>query len=371
MMVSQHIEVLALELWTRSLRIGRSASKFSMMGFRGRRHTHGFTMIELLVCLAIIAVLIALLLPAVQSAREAARHTVCRNNLKQIALALHLYHDTHQKLPAIESHVLIDNTNSSFSLGWTVSILPMLDQQAQYQFITQQKSEPGGLWAKYYDVDFWRPGTPVFTCPSDWVSVSTTSSNTYHHPLNYKTNSGDVVANSDSWTEPRSPFGRIDAFPLTRITDGLSHTAFLSEMVLGVADRKHPFDGKARELSNWPVVPLLSSCYDAIGPDGKMTTATPFDGPWATSQFVVNLEESTVKFAMRPNGPRCYPYIATASSRHPGGVMVALCDGSVRFVSERIDAGDQRAQAARSGPSPFGVWGALGSCNAAEIVGEY
>ena len=147
------------------LRLERIYFMSPNLAARSRRRT-GFTLIELLVVIAIIAVLIALLLPAVQQAREAARRTQCKNNLKQIGLALHNYESTHSTLPSFYSY----GAANSGSYSVQAQLLPYMDQASMHNLIDfslkpQVGCCPGDVPASL--VSIVRTRLPVFLCPSD------------------------------------------------------------------------------------------------------------------------------------------------------------------------------------------------------------
>src|SRR3984893_10986424 len=129
-----------------------------------RRFTRGFTLVELLVVIAIIGVLVALLLPAIQAAREAARRTQCRNNLKQLAIALHNYHDARKILPPSIEIAFNERPESTvkYISNWIIMVLPYMEQQNVYdQFnFTKYTSDPINRLARGADI-------PSLQCPSD------------------------------------------------------------------------------------------------------------------------------------------------------------------------------------------------------------
>lgn len=234
----------------------------------------GFTLIELLVVIAIIAILIALLLPAVQQAREAARRTQCKNNLKQIGLALHNYHDTFTALPS-GSIVLLNSAGTTYyGHGWTwhASILPYLDLAPMYNSIQGPNdggmgSEQGGTTSPKQQLAG-QTVLSVFWCPSQPDVTYGTQKGGYS-PSNYNGNMGTLIGyNGDncyggSVTDAagmRAPGGCMNANGVFYISssvrfrdviDGLSNTIFVSEVIDsggeasllggGGSDRKHCF----------------------------------------------------------------------------------------------------------------------------------
>src|SRR5262249_47931835 len=138
------------------------------------RSHRAFTLIELLVVIAIIAVLIALLLPAVQQAREAARRSQCKNNLKQIGLALHNYHDSFGKLP-LNRHSGRNLPAQFGSLGWTAMILPYIDQAPLYSTINFSDQTGNLVNGVQVNIDARRKIIPVLNCPSNVQPATATN----------------------------------------------------------------------------------------------------------------------------------------------------------------------------------------------------
>lgn len=297
----------------------------------------GLTLIELLIVVAIIALLAALLLPAVQQLREAARRTECRNHLRQLALALHAYEGAHGTYP-INTSFTHDVGPQSESRSWLQCVLPYLEQRNLYGNIDPGLSiEDNRKWAEY--------SVPVFVCPSDahdgrldrradvpedWVLGVT----------NYKACAG----NNWNWGQfvfswPRGRFanshdglnegngliceGRQGAV-ITRpqnVRDGLGNTFAIGETVAG--------------WTKW------AWWYSQNGTTA--TTAIPlnFHPPW-----VSHMEDNIVDWHHN------YGFM----SRHQGGAHFAMVDGSVRFVSENINRD---------------VYHALGSIDGGEVVGDF
>ncbi|MFM9963655.1 MAG: DUF1559 domain-containing protein [Planctomycetaceae bacterium] len=195
-------------------------------------HRSGFTLIELLVVIAVIAILIALLLPAVQNARESARRTQCRNNLKQFGLALHNYADAHRVLPPGYLYKS-DPVGNSMGFGWGALILPMLEQgslQRQFNF-----ERP--VWDNANTAARMRH-LPAFLCPTDPISenefVSMGGPPAEQYAMGcYVANFGppDLDANQE---QRDGVFSRNSATQLGQITDGLSQTLFVGERVNGL-----------------------------------------------------------------------------------------------------------------------------------------
>jgi prepilin-type N-terminal cleavage/methylation domain-containing protein len=273
----------------------------------------GFTLVELLVVIAIIGVLVALLLPAVQSAREAARRMQCANNLKQIALAVHGYHDMHKLLPPASTNATLSGSSG------LAAILPHIEQASLYSLYDFSKgnSEEVNLQAVSQRIK-------TYLCPSCYfarkVPISGCDAND-RAPGTYafSTSTGDPYAVSDG--------AIVNALtPLTRfasITDGTSNTFLAGEAHWGFRDYSFtsgPCVGQVRGgFSYWSSPYPLATVF---------TTRGPFN-------------------AQSMNGDSMR--LATFRSSHPVGVNMANVDGSVRFVMENIDHGVLDATATRDG----------------------
>ena len=355
-----------------------------------------FTLVELLVVIAIIGILVALLLPAIQAAREAARRTQCSNNLKQLGLALHNYHDAHNSLPYLcggtgdgggfgNFGCWASHCTSAFRISGFVGLLPYIEEQAIYDMSADNNFSPGG-WILV-------SGSPVyqkisgFFCPSD--------PNAQNYPegaRNYMMSMGDSTmqhhdANREIW--PRGPFGitrqrnRGQTYNFASVTDGLSTTVALSERVVGASMEhiKGGFASSAGVTSGgaWnAIVPL--DCANVPIADGRYVTPGIHSRDSLTGRYWSDgsMVASGFNTILAPNAPSCTSVerqavesriIAPPTSNHPGGVTVAMLDGSTRFISDTIDTGpDLTRNPVQSGRSPYGVWGALGSKDGGETT---
>ena len=349
------------------------------MSHPSMRSRSGFTLVELLVVIAIIGILIALLLPAVQAAREAARRSQCTNNLKQLGIALHNYADTFKSFPPACG-------GTQYPSGWSAAstkpgsddgqlsawamMLPFYEQQALYNTIKAPYdgwNAWGGhpLTANYIP---WRTKIPALMCPSDPAVAN--KSDTGLAFCNYVLNWGDGMRLS---TNPRGLFGVRTGITFAQITDGTSNTLAFSEAAVYSAPMK--LKGAFVILDVRTQAPVL--CMGAVGANGMLVGTEPPDHQdmrgksWACGRLI----DTGFNTILPPNGPSCghsryedaegpFP----PSSYHPGGVVAAMADGAVRFISETIDTGDlsQLEMAGKSGPSPFGIWGAIGSKDGGE-----
>ena len=287
----------------------------------------GLTLIELLVVIAIIGILIALLLPAVQKVREAANRAKCANNLKQLALAMHHYHDALGTLP--------DGGIDHFSGNWQVSILPFIEQQAMYQLYQGYGTAQSVIRADNITNVTGRELT-LCTCPSDTPALPgghTWDHCSYH---NYAANFGNTaVADSNSNTAMQTlatyngltfggaPFSYNRPQRLSDITDGTSTTLMLAEVIQGqgVDVRGFTWWGDAGAfvtslLPNDPSGDYVNHYYCNTNPPNPPARECGVD--------------------MQTNGS--YVRAFAARSRHPGGVNVALCDGSCRFIADGVAA---------------------------------
>ncbi|MCS7237832.1 MAG: DUF1559 domain-containing protein [Thermoguttaceae bacterium] len=368
-----------------------------MSGTKSKRSA--FTLVELLVVIAIIGILIALLLPAVQAAREAARRSQCTNNLKQLGLALHNYHDSYQTFPARKggsgacttvttSYGSRRNGNCNRLSGF-IPLLPYLEQAPMFEAI--RAGEPGnsispGGPAGWESWPVWDDSPNVLLCPSD---------NGYpdnRGPYNsYAFSIGDQVATVRDATDVRGLFPYQRTVRIPDILDGTSNTVAMSERICNArlpdnydssgnaltvqARQIEHVQGQAVGVSGLTASPIV--CRAAS--DGKYFVSgarviCPFGRRWTDGQPTI-VAFNTV---LPPNSPACAEDTTTwrdqnslvipPSSRHPGGVNVLLADGSVRFISDSIDAGNLAVQQPSTGPSVYGVWGALGSKAGGEAV---
>jgi len=355
----------------------------------------GFTLVELLVVIAIIGILIALLLPAVQAAREAARRSQCTNHLKQLALAVHNYVDTYKVFPAKKqgtSQGGCANCNGQYGSGW-MRLLPYYEQQALYDMWSAPLTVGSTSYAAFGPCP-WDGTAGAYTpylqqvatlmCPSDPNIAS--RGPTTRGRTNYMFSVGDSIYydagsyghNQDYKT--RGIFANIRPnTTFASITDGSSNTLMLSERMYS-SDGRKILQGQA-VVSGITTTP--ATCLTSIDPndprryDGALTVRG-WAGQWNHGS-VSHIGFNTI---LGPNSPSCVDPgsndnatngIYPPTSQHPGGAVAALGDASVRFISETIDAGDPTAAPPYSNSiaSPYGVWGAIGTLDGGEVVSEF
>lgn len=382
-----------------------------------RQRRTGFTLVELLVVIAIIGVLVGLLLPAVQSAREAARRMSCSNNAKQIGLALHNYHSAFKAFPI---HRGGTTTGKGFFFTWAemgnaqnsnkrrlsmlVGLLPFLEMQGLTDVIYNPVSTEfnGNVRATPYPAmgpvpwrgqyTAWRTKVPAFNCPSDTGPDKTLAG------TNYGACIGDA-ARAFGWRNPPKSVKRGVFFGVTQTTfrdiiDGTSNTIACGEIPNSLEDRAI-LSGGAYNVGAVRDDPSI--CLDQIDPsrpkfftDGVLLFGYPNGlGKWGNAGRGNRWADGGSNFGtfntiLGPNKPTCASGggdagdgVWTSGSYHPGGVHIVMADGSVQFISESIDAGDPSTApvgqpnwggSIAGAPSPYGVWGALGTTNARELA---
>lgn len=331
------------------------------------RRMRGFTMIELLVVIAIIATLIALLLPAVQAARESARRTQCRNNLKQIGIALHNYHDIHHMFPPGRERSLVNGAGRCYSAY--AHLLAQLDQENAYHHVNFRLDPEDAN-----NVLVMNDPIPLFLCPTDFNWVNLQVGRAVH---NYPLNTGTTFPLS-----PRNPGGvaitgvfyEDSSTKLRDITDGTSQTVCISETVRSKLNGPSVWDGHSatdgfvltQGNNNTTVGPELTNYVSQCHAPGLLLQQTRGSG-WLYGAP----GHSMYNHIRVPNDPDIdcrggiphsirnnflwdrLSHNITAHSRHPKGVFALYCDGHVDFTGDSID---------------LATWQALGSRNGAETV---
>jgi prepilin-type N-terminal cleavage/methylation domain-containing protein/prepilin-type processing-associated H-X9-DG protein len=364
------------------------------------KRNRGFTLIELLVVIAIIAILIALLLPAVQQAREAARRTQCKNNLKQLGLALHNYHDVFNTFCRGKGGTVGYGDTSRLDGNYErqtgiVSLLPYLEQSGLYNRInagdptTSPPIPPGGPapWSGTAPAPaIYTQRIPVLSCPTDPGIVVARGT------CSYAFSRGDFIGiDAGSGRDAQNANGlfcRRRCFRIADITDGTSNTIAFGERVMasfGIGAKATPTMKEGIIVNVGAITTNPGACLAAaaaIGLNGDRyingsTVKGKFSSIWCDGQPEIN----SFYTVTAPNGPACINDgngnadgavgMFPASSLHTGGVQVLLADGSVRFISENIDTGNLAVSTTLGSRSPYGVWGALGTKNGGETLGDF
>lgn len=320
---------------------------------------HGFTLVELLVVIAIIGILIALLLPAVQAAREAARRSQCLNNLKQLGVAMHNYHDTHKWLPPGLGG------NGCCWGTWQPIILPYLEQEALSDLYRNWGGDDSS--GPRYSTS---PNTtnvcvrriPTLTCPSDIPNAPFSNLTNHNYAVNFgNTGYGQqatigsgttavrfagapfrrgIFLNSDPNVKVPTPGGHMvrpqRGVPFQDIIDGQSNTLMMAEVLQGQGTDLRGFTwwGDACNFTTYlaPNSPLPDRIYTLSYCNNQPKLNLPCDLANTTN-----------------------PSMFASRSRHPGGVQVVLCDGSARFVRGAIAIGIWRSMSTSRGSEPIAI----------------
>ena len=370
-----------------------------------RMTRHGFTLVELLAVIAIIGVLVGLLLPAVQMARETARMTACNNKLRQMGHGVLLFESAQNMFPLVNKSWQLRGLRPTNSLaeffGGVVPILPYVEEVKRYNDIVNGIAGSDGFapWSSSPGLD---TSPETFLCPSDSQARPVTRGGR-EKSKSYLCNIGDIVTGCYGGVWPRSVFAS-GASPvgggllssnniaaarvrLKDVTDGTSRTLMLSERAVGTgsgADRSVKSGFAVGVAMGKNTKPQL--CLDQVV-DGLL--ASTFTSGASVTRWASREDHNNVFYTiLPPNGPSCMSQgssngyatddyaLMTASSYHSGGVNAAMADGAVRFVSELIYAGDPNQVPATvssshlnyRGPSQWGVWGPLGTMKGGETL---
>ncbi len=360
------------------------------------RRKRGFTLIELLVVIAIIGVLVSLLLPAVQQAREAARRTQCRGNLKQLGLALHNYHETFLVFPygrGGTGHVdggTIDNTGSNVNrLSGYVGLLPSMDQGPLYNQMSSSVTigavtyKPFGPKTDTVAYTPYMTNIPVFNCPSSIKRLTAVLGGSTNYAFCWGDNSREITgsetvsARVDVRSDMRGLFGFQTCRSVAMVLDGTSNTIAMAEIATG--DDSNAIKGSVARSRGTQTYDSPITCLLEGNRGTGMLTTTGANAGWRGNGWANGVVSYTgMNTILPPNSPSCMQSSndhsngqAPASSWHAGGIHALMADGAVRFISDNINTGNLSLPDVRKGPSPYGVWGALGSIQGGEVVGEF
>ncbi|MDR1492580.1 MAG: DUF1559 domain-containing protein [Planctomycetaceae bacterium] len=354
-----------------------------------------FTLVELLVVIAIIGVLVSLLLPAVQAAREAARRMQCTNNLKQIGLALHNYHDANKAFPA-GSAGFGETPNW---LSFHVTLLPYAEQSALYASLESQGfpgSQSNPLPSSGGTQGIYSVSIPYLACPSDGNAKEPFAPRNNSTRTNYMGSYADAIngigaGNGNSRGLFSGPMYHPPiTYPTFRtfasITDGTTNTVAFSESVTTSGESSRNVKGGIVQINSL----TLSDLQQRVDSTNRNVYAAAYEvAPYGRGMNFAEGNATIVGFQtiLPPNAPsgamfvaslnnsETAPSISSASSHHTGGVNAVLADGSVQFISDTVQCGDSLVlntdlatidlpkdeQGDFTGISPFGIWGAYGT----------
>ncbi|MEL7499296.1 MAG: DUF1559 domain-containing protein [Planctomycetota bacterium] len=324
-----------------------------------------FSLVELLVVMAIIAILIAMLLPAVRTTGEATRRTSCMNNLRQLSLAALNYEGAHLKLPSCIGGA--DLSGDAMMYNGTFSLLPfmerqVLEQQIRDPFVEGEQSFPAmpAPWMKAYPP--WQTRIDTLLCPSSNDGSEEFGGQHYGFCV------GDRARNLVNPENPRGPFAGSLQVSLNEVTDGTSNTIAFAEIGRGPIEEYRIGIQGGSQILDFPASTIAFS-EDAKFSDRRRTDC------WADGRTGI-----TQVNTITPPNSACWltedigsDGILPASGPHAGVVVVAYLDGSAHAISVDIDCGDTATSALSEDdiknrvPSPYGVWGALGTINAGDV----
>ena len=383
-----------------------------------RQHRVAFTLVELLVVIAIIGMLIALLLPAVQAAREAARRMQCTNQLKQITLATHTFHDTHSRLPASFADP-IAIASEIRRVGFMPLLLPQIEQNALYDALVGTKhfighGNPAIYGWRYDERTASRTPVAALLCPSDGGARNRTDSSWAFS--SYRGSRGDLAGNDTENYDPAPEYNgtalnmnndyttsrqhlnmprswlRAGSRQVTfaTISSGTSNTVAFSEgTIFSGTQQSNRY--KENVSSNVPAHfnQNPQNCLNNRGTGGmfRQGVSTWPDDHWGGRRAWDNFPAATAFYTLLPpNSPSCasgWQYVwMSASSYHSGGVGVSFHDGSVRFITDSINVINLHRHYPVDGSMPtapgdnplsqptdnagtfsYGVWAELGAVN--------
>lgn len=327
----------------------------------------GFTIVELFVVIGIIGLLIALLLPVSRTSREAARRAQCQNNLKQMGLGVHNYHDTFESLPSCssgDSPEPTEMTSHGKRLSGLVALLPMLEQGALYDTIMASSTFDGQAypamgpdpWDDTYEP--WTTQLYQLNCPSDPFDDSRALG-----PTSYVFCIGDTTHIYHPGDSQRGPFSPGRQLHFRDIKDGTSNTVLLGEITITTK----VISQTSKQIAN------AELCYGE-GIEWELDDLAAHSRGYSWADGAAG--PAMFNTILPPNFPSCglnateaVDGIYSLGSHHAFGAHVVMADGSTRFITEDIDTGDLTQASLppdSTEPSPYGVWGALGTIAAAE-----
>lgn len=307
------------------------------------KKSRGFTLVELLVVIAIIGVLVALLLPAVQQAREAARRMQCSNNLKQLGLSFHNYHDTYGRLPFGSIAF-----GRPYPMGWVPRLFPFFEQGARWDAMESLAKDYAMVRSSYRYDDMDNPifgPVPSIWCPSSTLGDVASDHGIHdYHPharsqgaLHYRAVAGSVdvdlvvTANAGREYSTSGIMYALSKIRLTDIKDGTSNTLLL---------------GETSRSRGWPAgpspIPNMVTGFGGIKPWnwGWYRYGTPGAYEW------LQIDHKSIRHPINYNGSFT-TNMTPFTSEHPGGAMFANCDGSVTFLPDTLNLDVLKAMATR------------------------